>query len=195
MLFGFMIGSWADRYGRRFVVPMGFFWASVCALFLAWPSTPVISALIITALSVGFDATHPMMSSITTSLDPKHRGQITGLATFANFLGMVCAPAGKIVVFLRCMAEKQHVTFRNGRRGRSLHESSKLSALPILLVFGALSDRTQKRTSLPLALAALRLPASTPAGSVSYPATPQGPAIQLRSPSLFRCVPGWSPES
>ena len=31
---------------------------------------------------------HPLMSSITTSLDPKHRGQITGLATFANFLGM-----------------------------------------------------------------------------------------------------------
>ena len=29
-----------------------------------------------------------MMSSITTSLDPKHRGQVTGLATFANFLGM-----------------------------------------------------------------------------------------------------------
>ena len=48
----------------------------------------MISALIITALSVGFDATHPMMSSIATSLDPKHRGQITGLATFSNFLGM-----------------------------------------------------------------------------------------------------------
>jgi len=88
LLFGFMIGSWADRYGRRYVVPVGFFWASVSALFLARQSTPVISALIITALSVGFDATHPMMSSITTSLDPKHRGQITGLATFANFLGM-----------------------------------------------------------------------------------------------------------
>ena len=28
------------------------------------------------------------MSSITTSLDPKHRGQITGLATFTNFVGM-----------------------------------------------------------------------------------------------------------
>ena len=42
----------------------------------------------IAALSLGFDATHPLMSSITTSLDPKHRGQITGLATFANFVGM-----------------------------------------------------------------------------------------------------------
>jgi len=88
LLFGLVIGSWGDRYGRRYVVPLGFLWASGCALLLALRSTPLISALIITALSVGFDATHPLMSSITTSIDPKHRGQITGLATFANFVGM-----------------------------------------------------------------------------------------------------------
>jgi hypothetical protein len=40
------------------------------------------------AQSVGFDATHPLMSSITTTVDPTHRGQITGMTTFANFLGM-----------------------------------------------------------------------------------------------------------
>jgi MFS family permease len=62
-------------------------------------STPLISALIITALSVGFDATHPLMSSITTSIDPKHRGQITGLATFANFVGMAIGA----LVFRRLM--------------------------------------------------------------------------------------------
>jgi predicted MFS family arabinose efflux permease len=88
LLFGVVIGSWGDRYGRRYVVPIGFFWASICALLLAPESTPLISALIITTLSIGFDATHPLMSSITTSLDPKHRGQVTGLATFANFVGM-----------------------------------------------------------------------------------------------------------
>jgi MFS family permease len=88
LLLGFLIGSWGDRYGRRYVVPTGFFWASICAFLLALHSTPLISALIITALSIGFDATHPLMSSITTSLDPKHRGQITGLATFSNFVGM-----------------------------------------------------------------------------------------------------------
>jgi hypothetical protein len=53
----------------------------------------------VTALSVGFDATHPLMSSITTSLDPKHRGQITELATFANFVGM----ATGALVFRRLM--------------------------------------------------------------------------------------------
>ncbi len=99
LVFGAVIGSWGDRYGRRYVVPAGFFLASVCAVLLAVPSTPWISALIITALSVGFDATHPLMSSITTSLDPKHRGQITGLATFANFAGMAIGA----LVFRRLM--------------------------------------------------------------------------------------------
>ena len=88
LLFGLVIGSWGDRYGRRYVVPSGFFWGSACALLLGLHGTPLLSALVITALSVGFDATHPMMSSITTSLDPTHRGQLTGLATFANFFGM-----------------------------------------------------------------------------------------------------------
>jgi len=34
------------------------------------------------------------MSSITTSLAPNHRGQITGLATFANFSGMAIGALG-----------------------------------------------------------------------------------------------------
>jgi predicted MFS family arabinose efflux permease len=88
IFFGTTIGAWGDRYGRRYVVPLGFLWAAGCAFLLIPHSPQVIAALIITALSAGFDATHPLMSSVTTSLDPKHRGQITGLATFANFLGM-----------------------------------------------------------------------------------------------------------
>jgi predicted MFS family arabinose efflux permease len=88
LLFGGIIGGWADRYGRRYVVPLGFLWAGVCALFLALPVSSFLAALVITALSLGFEATHPALSSITTSLDPGYRGQITGLATFAKFLGM-----------------------------------------------------------------------------------------------------------
>jgi predicted MFS family arabinose efflux permease len=100
LLFGLVIGTWGDRYGRRFVVPLGFLWASGCAVALAVHTTPLVSAVIITALSASFDATHPLMSSITTSLDPKHRGQITGLATFANFIGMGTGA----LVFHRLMA-------------------------------------------------------------------------------------------
>ena len=88
IVFGPVIGRWGDRYGRSYVVPAGFIWAAISA-FLLIPSSPrLVAALVITALSVGFDATHPLMSSITTSLDPRHRGQITGLATFTNFVGM-----------------------------------------------------------------------------------------------------------
>jgi predicted MFS family arabinose efflux permease len=88
IFFGTLIGKWGDRYGRSYVVPAGFIWAAICA-FLLIPSSPrFVAALVITALSMGFDATHPLMSSITTSLDPRHRGQITGLATFTNFVGM-----------------------------------------------------------------------------------------------------------
>jgi predicted MFS family arabinose efflux permease len=88
LFFGAIIGGWGDRYGRRYVVPLGFLWAGVCALFLGLPVSPLLAALIIAALSVGFEATHPLMSSIATSLDPRHRGQVTGLATFTKFLGM-----------------------------------------------------------------------------------------------------------
>lgn len=88
IFFGTLIGRWADRYGRRYVVPLGFLWGAGCAFLLLPHSSRFVAALVITALSVGFDATHPLMSSITTSLDPKHRGQITGFTTFANFLGM-----------------------------------------------------------------------------------------------------------
>ena len=88
IFFGTVIGKWGDRYGRSYVVPAGFLWAAGCAFLLLLPSPRLVAALMITALSAGFDATHPLMSSITTSMDPRHRGQITGLATFTNFIGM-----------------------------------------------------------------------------------------------------------
>jgi len=88
LLLGKLIGGWADRFGRRYIVPTGFFWAAACAALLSLPTTPCVAGLVVAALSIGFDATHPLMSSITTSLAPKHRGQVTGMTTFANFLGM-----------------------------------------------------------------------------------------------------------
>jgi predicted MFS family arabinose efflux permease len=88
LFFGGTVGGWGDSYGRQYVVPLGFLWAGVCAIFLGLPVPRFVAALIIAALSVGFEATHPLMSSIATSLDPRHRGQITGLATFTKFLGM-----------------------------------------------------------------------------------------------------------
>ena len=88
LLLGKRIGGWADRFGRRYVVPIGFLFAGACAALLAQPFEQWLAAVTIAALSFGFDATHPLLSSITTSLDPKHRGQVTGMTGFANFLGM-----------------------------------------------------------------------------------------------------------
>jgi predicted MFS family arabinose efflux permease len=88
LFFGGIVGGWGDSYGRRYVIPLGFLWAGVCAVFLGLPVSRFVAALIVAALSVGFEATHPLMSSIATSLDPRRRGQITGLATFTKFLGM-----------------------------------------------------------------------------------------------------------
>jgi len=88
LVLGKLIGGWADRFGRRYVVPAGFLWAATCAALLALPAPRWIAGVTIAALSIGFDATHPLMSSIATSLDPKHRGQVTGMTGFVNFLGM-----------------------------------------------------------------------------------------------------------
>jgi predicted MFS family arabinose efflux permease len=109
LLFGGTIGGWGDNYGRRYVIPLGFLWAGACALLLGLPVSRMAAALIITAISVGFEATHPLMSSIATSLDPKHRGQITGLATFGKFMGMAIGA----LVFQHLIG-RQMVAFRKG---------------------------------------------------------------------------------
>ena len=82
IFYGATIGGWGDRYGRRHVVPLGFLWTAGCVFLLLPRSSRFVAALVIAALSVGFDATHPLMSSITTFLDPKHRGQIETVSTY-----------------------------------------------------------------------------------------------------------------
>lgn len=88
LLIGRRIGGWADQFGRRYVVPTGFLVAGCGAVLFALANSRAIAAIAAVPLSLGFAATHPLMSSITTSLNPKHRGQITGMAGFVNFFGM-----------------------------------------------------------------------------------------------------------
>jgi predicted MFS family arabinose efflux permease len=57
IFFGAIIGKWQDRYGRSCVVPFGSLGAAACAFLLLLPSPRSITTLVITALSVGFDAT------------------------------------------------------------------------------------------------------------------------------------------
>jgi predicted MFS family arabinose efflux permease len=46
-----------------------------------------VPVLAITALSVGFDMSHPLMAGVVTTLDPPRRGQAMGLNAFAVFVG------------------------------------------------------------------------------------------------------------
>ena len=45
------------------------------------------AAAIVTALSLGFDMSHPLLAGIITSLDPKRRGQAMGMNAFLIFTG------------------------------------------------------------------------------------------------------------
>ena len=87
-LFGPIIGRVADRYGRRWIVPMGLGIAAIAALALI-PNMPVVgAALAVTALSLGYDMTQPLLAGIVTNLGGKERGgRAMGLNVFALFTG------------------------------------------------------------------------------------------------------------
>ena len=87
MLLGPFWGRLADRFGRRLIIPSGFLLASICG-FLLIPKLPLFCVtLVIVALSIGFDMTHPLMSGIIAAMDPKRRGQAMGVNTFSVFIG------------------------------------------------------------------------------------------------------------
>lgn len=85
-LFGPIIGRAADRWGRGRLLPAGLLIAggSVAALALNLPIAA--AALLVTALSLGYDTTQPLLAGIVTDLSP-NRGQAIGLMAFALFTG------------------------------------------------------------------------------------------------------------
>lgn len=86
-LLGPVIGRAADRWGRRWLVPTGVGVAALSAALLV-PPLPLLSAAIaVTALSLGYDMTQPLLAGIVTALDPKRAGQAMGLNVFALFTG------------------------------------------------------------------------------------------------------------
>jgi len=84
---GPLIGSAADRWGRRWLVPVGIGLAALSA-FLLVPASPLaVAAVTVTLLSLGYDMTQPLLAGIVTALDPKRAGQAMGLNVFALFTG------------------------------------------------------------------------------------------------------------
>ncbi|HEY1813523.1 MAG TPA: MFS transporter [Kofleriaceae bacterium] len=87
-LLGPVVGRLADRFGRRWLIRGGFVLAGVCALVLAAPLPALAATVTITALSFGFDLSHPLLAGIVTSLDPVRTAQAMALNTFTIFIGL-----------------------------------------------------------------------------------------------------------
>jgi predicted MFS family arabinose efflux permease len=86
-LLGPVIGRVADRWGRNWLVPLGFGIAGVSAMILIFDVPLVVAALAVTSLSLGYDMTQPLLAGIVTALGGKRGGQAMGLNVFTLFIG------------------------------------------------------------------------------------------------------------
>ena len=87
MLLGPVIGHVADRYGRKCIIPLGIFVAAVSAAALIPRSPLILRPIIIAALSLGYDMSHPLLTGIITSVNPARRGLSMGMNAFVLFSG------------------------------------------------------------------------------------------------------------
>ena len=86
-LMGPVIGRWADRWGRRWLIPLGLAIAALSAAALI-PDVPMlVAALAVTFLSLGYDMTQLLLAGIVTQLGGQRAGQAMGLNVFILFIG------------------------------------------------------------------------------------------------------------
>ena len=86
-LLGPVIGRWADRWGRRWFLPLGLAIAALSALLLRSGVPLLVAALAVTSLSLGYDMTQPLLAGIVTQFGAKRAGQAMGLNVFILFTG------------------------------------------------------------------------------------------------------------
>lgn len=86
-LFGPVIGRAADRWGRRWLVPLGLGTAAVAAAALMLDVPLVVPVLAVTVLSLGYDLTQPLLAGIVTDFGARRGGQAMGLNVFFLFTG------------------------------------------------------------------------------------------------------------
>ena len=86
-LLGPVIGLWADRWGRRWLIPLGLVIAALSVAALISDLPLLAAALAVTLLSLGYDMTQPLLAGIVTQLGGKRVGQAMGLNVFILFTG------------------------------------------------------------------------------------------------------------
>jgi predicted MFS family arabinose efflux permease len=85
-LFGPALGKMADRYGRRYIIPIGLVIAGISSIVLGIHTPIIVAAIMVTVLSLGYDMTQPLLAGIVTDLSP-NKGLAIGLMAFVLFLG------------------------------------------------------------------------------------------------------------
>ncbi|WP_441228407.1 MFS transporter [Tardiphaga sp. 20_F10_N6_6] len=86
-LFGSLIGSAADRWGRAPLIPVGLLLGSLAAAILMLDFPVWFAPIIAMILSLGYDMTQPLFGGIVTSFAGKRAAQAMGLNVFMLFVG------------------------------------------------------------------------------------------------------------
>ena len=86
-LLGPVIGRAADRWGRRWLLPIGLAISAFAAAVLILDAPLMAAAIAVTVLSLGYDMTQPLLAGIVTALGGPRGGQAMGLNVFTLFIG------------------------------------------------------------------------------------------------------------
>ncbi|MFB6235875.1 MAG: MFS transporter [Halopenitus sp.] len=86
IVLGPKIGELADRYGRRWIIPLGLVIGGISVVGLVLDVPLLVAAGLVTTLSIGYDMTQPLFAGIVTDLTDK-TGLAMGLNVFALFVG------------------------------------------------------------------------------------------------------------
>ncbi|MBE9179445.1 MFS transporter [Oculatella sp. LEGE 06141] len=88
LLLNYLIGKAVDRWGRRWLIPIGLMMAALAGLAMILDIPAIGTTLAVLVLSLGYDLTQPLFVGIVTDLgDDDKLGQTMGLKVFALFTG------------------------------------------------------------------------------------------------------------
>jgi predicted MFS family arabinose efflux permease len=83
-----LIGRAVDRWGRRWLIPIGLVMAALAGIAMIFEISSPMATIAVLFLSLGYDLTQPLFVGIVTDLgDGNNLGQTMGLKVFTLFTG------------------------------------------------------------------------------------------------------------